>query len=216
MLGRPCGRGDKMDTDKNQWSEQFVNEYIHFDIYHPLASIQNKKEIKKRLKKEIQKITSQSEYIITSNCHININYHCMVTERVKNHGAFDIDNIVKPILDSLSGNNGIIIDDSLFDRVTVNWMYFEMIEKIEIEIEYIDLLYARKDELLFCRKNNWCFPIIEQELSKISELIRLYYEIWERVNNVDQYYENVSMLPIQRFVPYNKIKDKGFKIIDFA
>lgn len=199
------------------WENQFEHNTLKFKIYHPPVSMQNPIEMKKELKSNIQKITSTSKYIITNYCWVYIDYYCETVKRFKNHGAYDIDNIIKPILDSLSGINGIILDDCLFNRVSVNWIDKNGQDEIDVEIEYPDLLYEEKTELILYKNKNWCFPFsacYHRYDKSILDIINYYFDIWNSIDNEDEYNEKMRLLPNQRFIPYNKIKDKGYKIIE--
>lgn len=180
--------------------------------------MQNKNQDKIRLKEEIQAITKISEYIITNTCWINIEYYCRHVNRLKNPGVYDIDNIVKPILDSLVGQNGLIIDDVLVDRVTVNWIDTPHDDHFEIQIEYPMLDYLHKSDLVFFKsKSGWCFPTFKRDNNQDSKaLIQRYFDIWNSIKTEDDYYNVVSTLPIQKFIYYSKIKDRGYIFLDIG
>lgn len=137
----------------------FQHSEIQICIESSPVSAQNKNEVKQEFKSDVHNITAQCEYIITSTCWIAIDYYCQHIKRMKNPGVYDIDNIIKPILDSLVGLNGVLIDDVILDRVTVNWIDTLDDDYLEIEIQYPDLLYMKKSELVFIKSNSgWCFP----------------------------------------------------------
>jgi len=130
---------------KNLFQEtNFQNSEIQICIESSPVSAQNKNGIKQAFRSDVHKVTSQCEYIISGTCWIAIDYYCKHIRRMKNPGVHDIDNIIKPILDSLVGVNGILIDDVIVDRVTVNWIDTPDDDYLEIEIQYPDLLYIKK------------------------------------------------------------------------
>jgi hypothetical protein len=130
-----------------------------------------------------------------------------------------MDNIVKPILDALGGLKGLIVDDVLVDRVTVNWIDTPHDDHIEIEIQYPDLLFVKKSELLFVKSDSgWCFPV-PHDLIKYDAflvLIRKYFEVWNSIKSEDDYYDSIYMLPIQPFLYYSKIKDKEYTFVELT
>ena len=55
--------------------------------------------------------------------------------------------------------DGLIVDDVLVNRVTVNWQDTQEEEHFEVEIEYPLMSFAEKDNLVFVKsKSGWCLP----------------------------------------------------------
>ena len=132
---------------------------IAFQVKGKPVSFQNKNSVKQKFRQKIRQITKLSDFIITDNCWVAIDYYCNNIKRLKNPGVYDIDNIIKPIIDSLTGIEGLIIDDVIVDRVTVNWIDTPANDYIEIIISYPDMMYMDKENLVllkFC--SGWCFP----------------------------------------------------------
>ena len=194
---------------------RFQNGSINFTAHTKPVSMQNKNEDKMDFKNEIQKITADSEYIITGTCWVHIDYYCQHIKRFKHPGVYDIDNIVKPILDSLVGNKGILVDDVLVDRVLVNWIDTSGDDYIEINLEYPDLVYLKKSELVILKsRSGWCFPttLLISQLAK--GLIQNYFNLWNSIETEEDYYKALPGLPIQNFIYFGKIKDRGYTFID--
>lgn len=205
---------------KNEFKKSsFLNGEIKFIAPVKPVSSQNNGEQKRTFRDEIQKITSKSQYIVTGTCWVAIDYYCQHIKRQKNPGVYDMDNIVKPILDALGGLKGLIVDDVLVDRVTVNWIDTPHDDHIEIEIQYPDLLFVKKSELLFVKSDSgWCFPA-PHDLIKYDAflvLIRKYFEVWNSIKSEDDYYDSIYMLPIQPFLYYSKIKDKEYTFVELT
>ena len=197
------------------WEQSFENNEILFKISVEPVSIQNKQENKEKLKNKIHQITKTSPYILTDTCFIDIDYLCNYYKRYKNHGSYDIDNIIKPILDSLNGMDGLIIDDYLFDRVSVNWIDKNDEEDVlQLRIFYPELPYVEKEQLVFYKYNNWCFPFINNDTDKFIEVVKKHFKIWNKIRNGNDYVKYLGFLPLQRFIPYNKLKDKPYKFIE--
>lgn len=85
----------------------FLNGEIKFIAPVKPVSSQNNGVQKRTFRDEIQKITSNSQYIVTGTCWVAIDYYCQHIKRQKNPGVYDMDNIVKPILDALVGMKGL-------------------------------------------------------------------------------------------------------------
>ena len=197
--------------------DNFRNGNVNFHVIQKPPSAQNKNTKKQELKNSIHKITSASEYIITGTCWVHIEYSSSNFNRYKNPGVYDVDNIIKPILDSLIGSNGIILDDCLFERVCVNWIDTPHDEHFEVLVEYPDLLYVKKENLLVVKSTNgWCLPMPRLLVDRNAESIVNYFKIWESISNEDNYYKRLGTLPIQQFIYYTKIRDKNYKTIELS
>jgi Holliday junction resolvase RusA-like endonuclease len=197
----------------------FLNGEIKFIAPIKPVSSQNNGVQKRTFRDEIQKITSKSQYIVTGTCWIAIDYYCQHIKRQKYPGVYDMDNIVKPILDALVGMKGLIVDDVLVDRVTVNWIDTAHDDHIEIEIQYPDLLFVKKSELLFVKSDSgWCLPLTcdSNKDDKFLPLIRKYFEVWNSIKSEDDYYNSLCMLPMQPFLYYSKIKDKNYAFVELT
>ena len=192
---------------------------IKFEVRVKPVSLQNKGVKRAEFKRELQKITRNSKYIITGICWIAIDYYCQHIKREKNPGVYDIDNIIKPIIDGLIGKDGLLIDDVIVNRVTVNWIDTPHDDYFEVEIEYPDLLFTDKSSLVFLKsESGWCFPsaltLIEDK--NYINLMEIYFRTWDSINTEEDYYKNLDNLPIQNFIYYAKIKDKGFDFIELT
>jgi len=92
-------------------------------------------------------------------------------------------------LDSLVGYNGLIIDDVLVDRVTVNWIDAPHDDHIEIEIQYPDLLFVEKTELVIIKSDSgWCWPMPRKlvENKSCGESLFLRKLLWASLPNKRQ------------------------------
>ena len=191
----------------------FENSFIKIIVKSEPVSLQNKENKKKQLKEVVHSITKNCPYIITSHCWIHIDYYCNHIRREKNLSSYDMDNLLKPMLDSLTGSEGLIIDDSLFDRVEINWIDNGNDDFFEISIEYSEFLYCDKKSMKIYRNGNWCFPIDFCD-SKIINMIKNYFKIWNKIETENDYYDVCKLLPTQPFLPYNKVCKSGFEIED--
>lgn len=197
--------------------ESFEHGRVQFNAKIEPVSLQNNIVKKDLFKSELQKITSKSDYIITGTCWIAIDYFCQHMRRFKNPGAYDVDNIIKPILDALVGSKGLVVDDVIVDRVTVNWIDTSGDDYISIEIEYPGLLYMLKSDLVFLKsKSNWCFPATRKLIGvdPYIQLIQTYFNTWDSIRCESDYYLVLGALPNQNFIYFTKVRDRGYEFIE--
>lgn len=198
-------------------NESFSLGVVAFSANVKPVSAQNKNEDKLRFRTEVQKITSMSSYIITGTCWVAIDYYCCNINRLKNPGVYDMDNIVKPIMDALVGQNGLMVDDVLVDRVTVNWIDTQMHDHFTVEIEYPDLYFSKKSDLVFIKSNSgWCWPVSRTMIQDVKtiRLMQYYFELWESIKTDDDYYNVLPNLLLQNFIYFGKIKDRGYTFLE--
>ena len=195
------------------WEKMFEQQDVCFRVYGKPPSLQNNQEKKLKFTKIVQSYTKQCPYIITNTCWIHIDYYCSELRRFKNPNMYDMDNIIKPILDALVGRDGLVVDDVLFDRVEVNWIDKNGLDEVEIRIEYPELHYQRKEDLSFFKNGLWCFPRIKMSNDIYENLVKRYFSIWNRINE-DNCDDLMYLLPKQVFIAYNKIQNKNFDFID--
>lgn len=124
---------DKRMSDEaeiNEWCEGMRNfSRIHFqeipesgviDLTCPMEPIsyQRSSRLEKDLIKQcLQAQTSEFPLLITDDVQVEIEWKINDRNRYESPGTPDSDNIIKPILDSLIGYNGILLDDCQVDDV---------------------------------------------------------------------------------------------------
>ncbi|GAB0061722.1 MULTISPECIES: RusA family crossover junction endodeoxyribonuclease [Pseudomonas] len=96
-----------------------VSLEIHFD---EIVSTQSRAERKQELTQAIQRELSQFKWLISGSVQIEFAWYLHSIQRQETDKVGDIDNITKPILDALTGPDGILIDDSQIGSVHTFWM----------------------------------------------------------------------------------------------
>ncbi|MCG5534287.1 hypothetical protein LRF89_12660 [Halorhodospira sp. 9621] len=188
---------------------------VSFTVQATAVSSQGKKCKKEVLKKSIQSVTKESPYIITGPCLVHIEYLCPEIRRAKNPGAYDVDNIIKPIMDSLCGMDGLLLDDVIVHAVTVNWIDHEGGDFINVRVEEPDLFFIRKKDLvLIMSQSGWCFPCARDLLKspRAIEAIGEHFKAWDSIESDLDFQRIIGSLPKQDFVYRGKIKGKGYEV----
>lgn len=197
--------------------DRFSNGLLEFHVAISPISAQNKSHSKQAYKLKIRSVTSASSYIIVGTCWIAIDYYCPHLKRLKNPGVYDLDNIIKPILDSLVGPSGLILDDVLVDRVAVNWKDTHEEDYLSIEVSYPGLMFLEKHDLKIVKsKSGWCFPVALKLLDdpKACETICMHFQNWDSIKTEKDYIDILPASPLNQFIYFSKIKDRGYPIIE--
>lgn len=117
-----------------------------------IVSIQSQKATRDQLCSAIQKQLQPFEWICAGPVNLELLWYLHGTQRQETDKVGDIDNITKPIIDSLTGERGLLIDDSQIGSLHTFW-------NSRNHLTQKDALYIRlqfnNDECL--RKNNLVF-----------------------------------------------------------
>lgn len=124
---------------------------IRIEIETKAVSLQGSSNLKTELKENIQELISKNfDYYITNDFSVDISWHVHEKERIETGNYADVDNIIKPIIDSLCGPQGIIIDDNQMISVKASILDFYD-EMLEIVINFNPAFIIEKNDLRFIR-----------------------------------------------------------------
>lgn len=82
-----------------------------------IVSSQSKKIIQDKLTQEISNELKNYKWLIFGKVQVEIHWYIDSIKRQETDKVGDLDNITKPLLDSLIGKNGILIDDSQINSI---------------------------------------------------------------------------------------------------
>ena len=194
--------------------------HIKFEINKAPVSLQAKRNKRDDLKKSISKLLEGSEYFLTGDVKIEIEWHVHEQKRYETDTSADIDNIIKPLLDSLCGPSGILIDDNQVQCVTCSWLdtYDYEPEKIYVSVNYMDDEFISKEGLVFINvENNLCLPFNEKNPDEVQKIIlkqwlNMFSSKKELISHGLGYYDTKGVMPIQRV--FHKSRVTSFNIIE--
>ncbi len=114
------------------------------------VSLQSSSVKREFVKAQIKETTKNINYLLSGDVKVEIQWLLHEQQRYESAKAPDIDNIIKPILDGLSGPDGILIDDCQVQTVGSHWIDWTKEEhRINIYIKYIADDYVMKQGLIF-------------------------------------------------------------------
>lgn len=134
---------------------------IHISLNVPLVSLQSKKTSRQAFEDVIRNLTRKYKYHLSGDVGVEITIQVHRRDRYESDASPDLDNFLKPLLDTLSGPEGILIDDCQFRNLTINWIsWLRDDSQIEIFLSYIDSEYVNKQRLLFVQMEGpLCMPV---------------------------------------------------------
>lgn len=131
--------------------------------FNKIVSRQSRKESIDNLTKLIHSELLKFEWIIVGSILVDLTWYLNTVERQETDKVGDIDNITKPIIDSLSGEKGVFVDDSQIGGLYSCWisrndLYNDNVLVIQIKFNNDYVLY--KKNLKFVQYNNAaCLPL---------------------------------------------------------
>ncbi|MGI0108344.1 RusA family crossover junction endodeoxyribonuclease [Salinimicrobium sp. WS361] len=137
------------------------------------VSLQSSSRRKELVKTEIRKVTSKLNYLLSGDVKVEIQWMLHEQERYESGYSPDIDNIIKPILDGLSGPEGILIDDCQVQTIGSHWLDWTREEhRINIEIRYLAEDFVPKANLVFVNVGKKLYMPFHTNINqKANELI---------------------------------------------
>lgn len=191
---------------------------IVFEVERSPVSLQSKSAKKREFKEFVSSIVKEAGFLLSGDVKIIIEWRVTEQHRYENSSAYDVDNIVKPLLDSMSGPDGILVDDNQVQSIECYWtdIFRDPDEKLIVTMKYVSDEWLPKDGLEFIVfENNLCLPIwsnLKNEHQKMFiERYRAGLDFKDKAlrDGVDYTYAKLVM-PIQRV--FHKGRLEGFKV----
>jgi Holliday junction resolvase RusA-like endonuclease len=135
------------------------------EIQIPISPVsQQSSRAKKNLIIEaIQSEIKNSSCFFVGDVQVDIQWYIHEQLRYEKDSSADVDNIIKPILDSLCGKKGLMINDCQVQSISCSWIDYHRKDeqKIYIKIQSLleDLVISTRD-ITFLKINDiFCFPV---------------------------------------------------------
>lgn len=166
---------DNCDYETHYLIEESAYSIIYINLaFEKIVSVQSRKTSKDQICELIQRELSKFKWIIAGCVNIDFTWYLNAVKRQETDKIGDIDNITKPILDSLSGPNGILIDDSQIGALYTYWLSRnELIEDnlLEIKISFNNDDCLDKLNLIFIQYANAMCLAVNVELTNHKQLL---------------------------------------------
>jgi Holliday junction resolvase RusA-like endonuclease len=86
------------------------------------VSQQARAPAREAFRQELRKTLSTSRFLLSGDVQIEVEWLISEQVRYESDRAPDVDNILKPLLDSLAGPDGVLIDDNQVQHVSCSWL----------------------------------------------------------------------------------------------
>ena len=202
-------------------SARFVEVTGHVPPLSLQAAAERKRPYMAALREAVSSATST---VMTGDVKIEIDWYIDQHNRYSTNKVADIDNIVKPILDSVSGKGGILIDDGQVQAIDVRWLD-KLSVKEDFRVRFEPLAFEgmiARESLGFAEfSSSRCMPI-QTDLDVRARTLIL-TTIKEQLTGAE-YLANMGVrqdvanatLPVQRFFPTSRLRQNGFTPIPWS
>lgn len=186
----------------------------------PPASRQATTAAKKRVKSAIRELTRPLKYLLDGYVWITLDWQIHERFRWESDASADIDNIIKPLLDALSGPDGVIIDDSQVKSLSSNWFAITTDDqRVDIKIEFIKDEWLPKDGLVFVRiKGPLCYPVPasvrERGLNTWLQWLTGVNEAREKIEKITSNYYPARYLMSHRY--FHRSRLGSFEVLELS
>lgn len=183
---------------------------------------------------KVQEYFKDIHYYFYDEVKVEIELYLNEQRRYETPDSGDLDNYAKLICDALKGKNGILIDDTQIQRLTIGWIDTMQEEHFEVRIFSHPDSFILKDIEFYEMPNGLYYPISEKvwTIDGIKEVTTAEKEVFQKalfisIKDVRKkkhilhqkgkqgpkaYYEYMKRHPILRGYNKNRIIDSGFNI----
>lgn len=176
------------------------------------VSLQASRVKKDRISKLIHSAISKYKFFYSGEVKIGIEWAISEQQRYHKADSPDIDNIIKVLLDALSGPKGILLNDVQVQGVECHWVTPGGMSTISIRVSPLDYDdWIPKRDLKFLRvSKHLCLPIngrILKYKDTVGQILKMYKSFEGILAATKDYNKAKSVLPIQRLFHSAKLAD---------
>jgi Holliday junction resolvase RusA-like endonuclease len=158
-------------------------------------------------------VARETTGVFTGDVEVTIEWFVSQQVRYGTHMVADLDNIVKPLLDAVTGPDGVMIDDNQVQSLRVSWLdpydpkaRFRLILEATSPDEYLP-----RNGLFFVEFSpERCFPILvgdfPEAVAMVVQTLNEALQAWQKlVGSGMPKSEADHVLPVQRFFPRSRL-----------
>lgn len=194
---------------------------LEFSVSVAPVSLQANSDKKRKLKEEIRRLVQPVKYLLTGEVQVDIEWWIHERERYETSSSPDVDNVIKPLLDAISGPSGLLIDDSQVQAVSCYWVdWNSRSQMIKYRLRFMPDLYIKKEGLRFVHvSDDLCFPLPgvfpPAVSSKYIECVQKAFEANKQFLDLGaDYYDARGVMPIQRLFHRGRLHE--FEIVEIS
>lgn len=168
-------RTDNCDPTSCYKLETLATAHLEFWLeFDRIVSVQSQKASRDALRSEIEEQLRLFEWMCAGTVSIELLWYLHGTQRQETDKVGDIDNITKPIIDALTGEAGLLIDDSQIGSLHTSWNsrnHHTKGDALYIRVEFNNDECLRKDHLIFVQYAGPVCVALEVNFSSIKDML---------------------------------------------
>ena len=191
---------------------------LTFEIDLKPVSLQSAPKLRQGVKSQVAHFVKASEYLLSGEVEVGVTWILHERERYYGVHSPDIDNILKPLLDGMSGPDGILVNDCQVQSVRCDWIDWTSDDhRLQFEVRFSPDDWVPKKSLLWVDvQDKLCMPL-NTDVPTAAQ--RLLIERWERMfegrrhvleelgnYEVGKYFMSVQM-------PFHRARLRGYEVV---
>jgi Holliday junction resolvase RusA-like endonuclease len=183
------------------------------------VSSQAKSAEKEEYRETIRKLIASKDVILLNDVTIDVKWHVEERARYEGDSTPDVDNILKPLLDGVSGPKGLLINDCQVQAIGSYWVdeYYDS-QSLEIRFTFErdfaisrkSLVFVRIEDQVFIPMDDSLGPI---ELLAILDFLEFQFKARAELFKLGHGYRTARrVMPSQRV--YHRTRIEGFRFYE--
>jgi len=183
------------------------------------VSLQATSNSKNEFRSNVRAQIMNCEYLFSGEVAIDIQWFLHPKIRYEGVHSPDIDNILKPLIDALSGPEGILINDCQVQAVSCSWLdWMKEEQELVVEVRYSPDDWVRKENLVWVEiSDKLCMPLSgnltnEQMILMLESMQRQFETRDEVMSKTGSWEAGQMFMSVQ--MPFHRARLVGFHIVD--
>lgn len=192
---------------------------LSFSVEAQPISLQGSSKRRRQLANAVRREVASTRFLLSGDVQVEIEWMVHERERYESVSSPDIDNVVKPFLDSICGPQGLLIDDCQVQAVSCSWIdWTRPTHRVTFRLRYHPDEWIPKDGLVFVHlQDGLCFPLddrlsaeaLERCLEVLSHMLSM--KVYTQARTGDYYFAR-RFLPAQRL--FHRARLQSFRVVE--
>jgi hypothetical protein len=125
------------------------------------VSVQANGEARERFKAHVRSVNERAAFLLSGDVRLHVDWLVSSRARYETDRTPDLDNILKPLIDALSGPAGLLIDDNQIQALSCGWVDVGRgDESLQVELRFQPGEWLPKEGLRFVQfHDGLCMPV---------------------------------------------------------
>ena len=194
---------------------------LTFELDMKPRSLQSSSLLKRQVREQLAAKVQLMPYLLSGEVEVRVEWFLPERERIFGLHSPDVDNILKPLLDAISGPERLLINDCQVQSVRCSWIDgVSSDHKLRFEFRYSPDDWVRKEGLIWVEmRDKLCMPLnSEMTVAPCLKLLEAHEKAFQlRADILDRgggY--GLSMMAMSVQMPFHRARLRGFKVEPLA